>query len=105
MIVVMALVDQKEFGQFSSLFRKNGTCQSYFTITLIYRIVLGASLSHQNEVEESTIVNVFFGIFNCSLSNCEPTLQTSISQLSGVTMSVHRSRNTECYCVLSQHEE
>jgi hypothetical protein len=58
-IVVMALVGRKEFGQFSSLFRENCTCRSYVAITLI----LGASLSQQNEVEEFTIVNVFFCIF------------------------------------------
>lgn len=62
MIGVLALTNRKEFGEFSSHYRNNFICQSYFAVTLLYRLVLGSLLSHQNDVEESTISNLFFAI-------------------------------------------
>ena len=62
MMGAIVFTEKEEFGEFSQLYKKDSTSQSYFVFTIIYRIVLGLSMSHFNEVEESTIVNVFYAI-------------------------------------------
>ena len=51
MVVVLIATDRKDFGEFSRHYRKNINCQLYFAVTLLYRLVLGATLSHQNDIE------------------------------------------------------
>ena len=62
MMGAIVFTEKEEFGEFSRLYKKDSTSQSYFVFTIIYRMVLGLSMSHFNEVEESTIVNVFYAI-------------------------------------------
>ena len=62
MMGAIVFTEKEEFGEFSQLYKKDSTSQSYFVFTIIYRMVLGLSMSHFNEVEESTIVNVFYAI-------------------------------------------
>ena len=62
MVSVMIFAEKTEFGEFMTHYKRGLICKGYFAVTLLYRLVLGVSLSHQNEVEESTITNVFLGI-------------------------------------------
>lgn len=60
--VMLIKTDKKEFGEFSSHYKPNIMSQGYFIFTLLYRLVLGQSMSRLNEVEEATILNVFMAI-------------------------------------------
>lgn len=62
MIAAIIFSNRKEFGEFSNLYKKDLMSQGYFIFTIIYRTVLGLSMSSYNEVEEATIVNVFYAI-------------------------------------------
>lgn len=62
MVAVIIFTDKKEFGEFSSHYKPDLTCQGYFVATLAYRMVLGQSMGRLNEVEDATIANVFYAI-------------------------------------------
>lgn len=48
---VITFTDKTTFGEFSSHYKPDLMSQGYFVFTLLYRIVLGQSMSRMNEVE------------------------------------------------------
>jgi hypothetical protein len=51
MVGIIIFTDKKEFGEFSSHYKQDIPSQGYFVATILYRLVLGQSMSRLNEVE------------------------------------------------------
>lgn len=62
MVAAVVFSDKKEFGEFSSHYKEDIVSQGYFVATIAYRVLIGQTMSHYNEVEEATIVNVFYAV-------------------------------------------
>lgn len=53
----VAVCNPKEYGEFKNHYRSDPASQLYFVCSVVYRLLLGISMSQLNEVEEATIIN------------------------------------------------
>lgn len=62
MSIAIYVTNSTEYGEFLSHYKNSIVCQSYFPVTIMYRMLLGVCTSALNEYEDMTIVNLFIGI-------------------------------------------